>query len=124
MHITHLLISAVGEQPIIFQAVFVELFFSSQLEPILFAPDPALQGALGVLKEELAEPFVHMVYHMPKRTELAVHSLGNVGRKLGWNGLVPSQVGKTMLTTEVSNMPRCVELVNDKVEIAQPLCYG
>ena len=29
-----------------------------------------------------------------------------------------------MLTTEVSNMPRRVELVNDKVEIAQPLCYG
>ena len=79
---------------------------------------------MGVLKEELAEPFVHVVYYVPKRGELAVHSLGNVGRKLGQNGLVPRKVRKAVLTTEVSNMPRRVKPINDEVESAQSLCYG
>ena len=65
-----------------------------------------------------------MVYYVPKTRELAVHSLGNVGRKLGQTGLVPRNVRKTVLTTEVSNMHRRVEPITDEVEIAQSLCYG
>lgn len=125
MYIAHLLIAATGGNSLSFQAVSCGIIpaypAKTNLGSILY---PALPGALGVLKEELAEPFVHVVYYVSKRGELAVHSLGNVGRKLGQNGLVPRKVRKAVLTTEVSNMPRRVKPINDEVESAQSLCYG
>lgn len=89
VHVAHLLISAVGETTYYSKPYFVELFLSSELKPILFASDPALQSlqsALCVLQEEVAETFVQFCsYGVPRAQEekLVFHSLGNVGRKLG-----------------------------------------
>ena len=50
-------------------------------------PKNSLLAFLGVLgpslNEELAEPFVHVVYDVSKRRELAVDALGNVCGKSG-----------------------------------------
>ena len=61
---------------------------------------------------------------MPKGRELTVDALGNVCRKRGKDCLVGWQLCQTMLTAELSNMPRCVETVNDEIELPQAFPNG
>ena len=75
------------------------------------------KSAQGVLKEELAETFVHMARYAPKRREwlfaVSAMSVGNVDRMDLLSGT---------WTTNVSNMSSRVEPVNNEVETAQSLC--
>ena len=60
---------------------------------------------LNILKKELAEPFVHLVHDMPKRRELAVGTLGNVGWKRAEDVFFLGQISQTTLTAESPTCP-------------------